>query len=364
MTLPSYMKSLIGFASNRRKDKTLKNEWLEGHRYNRSGHYGKSERGTVLITVLLIVAVMATVAVALIDDIRFGIRRASNISATSQANWYALGSETIALGILDQTFSLSPDKTTLAQPWASNRGSFPIEGGSITTRISDGSNCFNVNSLVERHERTSLTANTAAQKQLRILLETIGINDSDSEMITGTITDWIDSNSRPVSRGAEDFDYSGSAPAYRTPNTLISDISELRSIKGIDLATYQNIRPFLCALPTTDMSEININTLRPDRAALITMLVGKAMKVETVSSVLGNRPVTGYETLETFWSSQEFDGIQIDATAREQVKEKTAFFTLSTTVIYGDAYVTMSSLIDAGDTAGAYIVSRQFGDEI
>ncbi|UTW56523.1 type II secretion system minor pseudopilin GspK [Kordiimonas sp. SCSIO 12610] len=323
-----------------------------------------SDRGAVLITVLLIVAVMAAVAVALVDDIRFGIRRASNISSTTQANWYALGSEALALSVIDQTSQLSADKTTLEQPWATNRGIFPIDGGSIATQLADGSNCFNVNSLVEKNERSEYIANVDARKQFRTLLEANGVSDSESETISGAITDWIDSDSRPVPRGAEDFDYTGGNPAYRPPNHLISDITELRAIKGIDLETYTVLKPLLCALPNTNLSEININTLTPDQASLITMIVGKALKADTVATVLGNRPASGFDTLEAFWSSKEFEDIDIDQSVRDQVKEKTAFFTLTTTVIYGDAYVTMTSLISAGGDGNAYIVSRQFGEEI
>jgi general secretion pathway protein K len=325
---------------------------------------GGNERGAVLITVLLIVAVMAAVAVSLVDDIRFGIRRASNISSTSQANWYAFSSETLALGILDQTFQASPDKTTLNQPWATNQGLFPVEGGSIEIKLRDSSNCFNVNSLVEADDRADLKANTEAQKQMRTLLTAINISAGDSETIVGAVTDWIDSDSRPVARGAEDFDYTGGFPAYRTANTLISDITELRSIKGIDAEIFAAIRPFICALPSTNLSEININTLTQDKAALVTMIVGEAMKAETVATVLSDRPPSGFDTLEAFWSSSAFEGIEIAQTAQEQVKEKTAFFSLTTTVIYGDSYVTMTSLINANNDDEAYIVSRQFGEEV
>jgi general secretion pathway protein K len=322
------------------------------------------DRGAVLITVLLIVAVMAAVAVSLIDDIRFGIRRASNVSLTSQANWYALGAETLAIGVIGQSLQLSPEKTTLAQPWAANGGVFSIENGSIATELSDGSNCFNINSLVEKNDNSEYEANTEAQKQLRTLLEVTGIAQGNSEAIIGAITDWIDSDSRPASRGAEDFEYTAGEPAYRTPNTLIADVSELRSIKGIDRETYLTLKPWVCALPAVTLSEININTLRPDQAPLLSMLVGTALKAETVSTVLNNRPLNGFESIEVFWSIKEFEDIEIEQSARDQVKEKTTFFNLTTTVNYGDAYVTMTSLIDASENDTIYVVSRQFGEEI
>ena len=51
-----------------------------------------------MLTVLLLVAVLATLAAVVLDDIRFGLRRAANAEAVGQARWYALGAETLAAG--------------------------------------------------------------------------------------------------------------------------------------------------------------------------------------------------------------------------------------------------------------------------
>ena len=57
---------------------------------------GRDEQGVALLTVLLMVAVMAAIAVAVLDDIRFSVRRTANAQTTAQARWYALGAETLA----------------------------------------------------------------------------------------------------------------------------------------------------------------------------------------------------------------------------------------------------------------------------
>ena len=49
------------------------------------------ERGTVLLTTLLIMAVMATVAVAIMDDIRFAVKRTINVGDYAQVDWYVKG---------------------------------------------------------------------------------------------------------------------------------------------------------------------------------------------------------------------------------------------------------------------------------
>ena len=52
--------------------------------------------GMALLTVLLLVAVMSVVAVAVLDDVRFSVRRATNAETQAQAQWYAAGAESLA----------------------------------------------------------------------------------------------------------------------------------------------------------------------------------------------------------------------------------------------------------------------------
>ena len=57
----------------------------------------RRERGVALLTVLLLVAVMTLLLMAVLDDIRFGLRRAGNAQAVGQAQWHALGTEAMAM---------------------------------------------------------------------------------------------------------------------------------------------------------------------------------------------------------------------------------------------------------------------------
>ena len=53
---------------------------------------------TAVLTVLLMVSVMSVVAVAILDDVRFSVRRTANVEFQSQAQWYAAGVENLARG--------------------------------------------------------------------------------------------------------------------------------------------------------------------------------------------------------------------------------------------------------------------------
>src|SRR3546814_7765026 len=52
-------------------------------------------------------------------------------------------------------------------------------------------------------------------------------------------------------------------------------------MRGVTPSIYATLRPWICALPTSDLSPINVNTLRPDQAPLIAMLAPEQLSITT-----------------------------------------------------------------------------------
>ena len=98
--------------------------------------------GMALLTVLLLVAVMSVVAVAVLDDVRFSVRRASNAEGQAQAQLYADGAELLALRQIEQLIAAGPTRTPLEPEWNGRLLSFPIDGGNLSAVVRDGQNCF------------------------------------------------------------------------------------------------------------------------------------------------------------------------------------------------------------------------------
>ena len=99
------------------------------------------ERGTVLLTTLLIMAVMAAVAVAIIDDIRFAVKRMSNVNDYAQLDWYVKGAEDFAGSYIQSNLALLPAEGKNAALGRAQQFSFPFEGGLIGLEVRDGSHC-------------------------------------------------------------------------------------------------------------------------------------------------------------------------------------------------------------------------------
>ena len=69
---------------------------------------------------------MTVLLVAVLDDIRFGLRRTGNAQALAQAQWYALGSEELARARIHQLDG-GDGRTTLEGGWNGKPFVFPIE---------------------------------------------------------------------------------------------------------------------------------------------------------------------------------------------------------------------------------------------
>src|SRR5690606_22943037 len=151
-------------------------------------------------------------------------------------------------------WKLSPQRSTLSDPWARQGVTFAIDGGSISGRISDAGTCFNLNSVVERGPTGKLVESAMGRQQFAALLTALDFDRQQAEALTGALTDWIDSDSVPSGYGAEDDVYSLRDIPYRTGGTLLAEPSELRAVAGFNEEIYQRLRPLVCALPTPDLT--------------------------------------------------------------------------------------------------------------
>lgn len=256
-----------------------------------------------LLTVLLLVAVMAAVAVAVLDDVRFSVRRATNIEIGSQAQWYADGAETLARQKIARLAARNPERTPLDPEWQGRAISLPIEGGSLTVLVRDGQACFNLNSLVE-WTGDRLAGRPEAAEQLMTLGAAAGVEAGRMRVVTDSLIDWIDTDTEARPFGAEDSRYAGLPEPYRTSGMPLAEVSEMRAVHGVDPETYRRLRPHLCALPA-DRTTINVNTLGPSDAALVVMLAEGALTLPAARAAIAARPAGGWADADAFWSDRK-----------------------------------------------------------
>jgi general secretion pathway protein K len=317
-----------------------------------------SERGAALLSVLLIVSVIAVLAATGLQKLKFATHLAANGQAVDQARAYTMAAETVAMFRIGDLVQRDPAKTTLQGNWAGNDVNFPIDGGIASAMLTDGGNCFNLNSLVQDVNGLAFVARPEGAVQFAQLMTLAGATASETRQIAASATDWIDSNGEPLPGGAEDAAYAALPQPYRTANTLMTDPSELRAVAGMTASLYTRLRPLLCALPVTDLSPININTLLPAQAPLLAMLV-PGLDIGRADAILAARPRAGYASVASFWDAPGLLGAS--DTARQQVKLTTRWFGLRLLIELNGAELEEHALIDAAQKP-AKLARRSYGE--
>lgn len=321
-----------------------------------------NERGAALLSVLLLVAVMAVLAAVMLDRLNLATRLAGNAQGMTRARLIAMSAESAALARLQALVSTNGDRTVDPAGLLSRDLPVPVAGATVTVRIDDAGNCFNVNSLVEQGIDGRLTLRVAALTQLRALMAQVGIEANEGARLSDAMADWIDSDSVPLTNGAEDETYRAMPVPYRTANRLIVDITELRAVRGMTGQLYQRLRPWLCALPAPDLSPIQLNTLRLDQAPLLVMLAPQAIRPDRARAVIGARPRLGWGSSADAMRMLGVGGAGVGAVPVGQLTVRSRWFLLTQTVRVGSTTLEEQALVDTGVTP-ARIAFRSWGDE-
>lgn len=317
-----------------------------------------SERGAALLSVLLLVAVMAVIAAVMLDRLNLAVRLAGNGQAMTQARLYATSAETMAMARIKAMVDQSDERTVDRAGLLGRDFPLPMARGTVVARVEDAGNCFNLNSLVEADAQGSLKLRVIGLNQLRALMAGLAIPEAEAAVASDAVADWIDSDNLPAPNGAEDETYQGSAVPYRTAGRLIGDVSEIRAVRGMTPQYYERLRPWLCALPGADLSPININTLRPDQALLLTMLSPTTIPVERARALLARRPALGWASADEALLSAGGEGGGVPL---NQLQVRSRWFALTQVVTVDSAVVEEQSMIDVGNNPPR-VAFRSWGD--
>lgn len=327
------------------------------------------ERGAALLTVLLLVAILSVVTAVALERLTLASRMTRNIVSADQGRAYLLSAEQLAILRIGDLVKARPDRTTLEGGWLGQDQYLGVPGGTVKARLIDRGNCFNLNSLVSGGENGAgtggrLTMRPAGIAQFAGLMRLLGIDHGLAQQVAVAAADWIDSDSVPGNGGAEDDFYSQFDPPYRAANTLMADPSELLMVGGVSPDLYARVKPWVCALPTTQLSPVNINTLLPDQAVLLAMLAPETLGLDRARQVLAQRPAGGYGSVVAFWGQGPMAQIAsgVPEEVRNQLMQKTRWFEVNLQADLGGDEVEESVLIDA-DAQPARVVRRQWGDD-
>lgn len=292
----------------------------------------QNDHGTVLLTTLLIMTVMAAITVALMDDIQLAVKRTINVQAYAQADWQADGAEDFVTAYLANDFAaLAPEaKAVLLQ--ARTPISLPTPGGAITLTLKDASQCFNLNAILNpagmREEEAVLEFGRIA--------ELLGLPQNQATSLASELVDWQDADQQQSNGGAEDGTYLRKNPPYRTADTTMRGPEELRALNSMDEDLWELFRPFVCTGGVGFRPRVNVNSITAERIIILAAsLTGSENTNDTVpaaQAILRDKPLTGYSSEDEITQVLESAGIEGLITERIGLDVESVFVEVVTEV--------------------------------
>lgn len=246
-----------------------------------SSRLKSTQQGTAIFMALLMIAIVTSIAVALLRSQRFDIKRTDMLITSEQSLLYAQGVVDWAVGALVAD-TQNPDSSV---GWPLVLQPSPIDDGqgSISAVLQDAEGLFNINNfnlhIQEDTEKQSVSnpittvnfnpnsdvtnssqsatsakkskADTSQSKQEQLfsdLLSVLGVRLSRQQQqeLIAAIKDWV--NPR-TNQARFDQIYAQRNPAYQSPHHSMASISELRMVAGITPQIYNQLLPFMVALP-------------------------------------------------------------------------------------------------------------------
>jgi general secretion pathway protein K len=345
----------------------------------------KRERGIAAIVAILVVALATSAAAYMLWAQSLGLRYVENLQTRAQADELARAGAVLAGGILrddrdaDRRNYAGKNVDHLGEPWAMVIPPFPAESATLQGRIEDEQGRFNLNNLALATATPpagggtggapapatagsgtgtgtgagtgtgggtgGLGAGALYQAGFRNLLKRLQLN----EELADALVDWIDEDDQAAGPGgAEDLYYLQLDPPYRAANQRLSDVSELKRVKGFTPEVLEKLAPHVTALPANNV-KINVNTASEEvLAAMLDIPEGQARQIVEQRK---REPFTDQAKLK------DLLGEQGAARAAQMVDFSSNWFTARATVVQGRVTVAYRALLDRSDPRWPRIIA-------
>ncbi len=298
------------------------------------------DTGAALLTTLIVVAGLAAISVAVLADMQRAQRLSANAHSTAQAQWYAVGAEAFARLTADDLVSGALPRTALAS--APRMAAFPLDHGMMQVSVRDASTCINANSVVSGAGDIFERDETGV-RQVIALMTLLGLSTGQAADLTDSLVGWIDTGGGAV--GADDAPYASMAPPYLTGGEPLAEISELRAIRGFTPEVMAKLRPWLCVLPQTGPSRVNLNALTEEQAPVLVAATENKLTPSAVRDLIRRRPPAGWQSIGEVFAGPSLAALGMDERALSSFTLDTRAVALDVLVTHADAEVAMSELM-------------------
>ena len=302
------------------------------------------QRGVALVVALLVFAISAALLTAMQRDFMLSYRRSANVFIAEQGQAYLRGAEELASLALaldyDADVAAERQRDGLDEIWAQQAQPWPLdEGGWLLGSLEDLQGRFNLNSLgAPPGDGDGAGAYSPAQQTFIRLLQAlpgVEVDRFEAVAIAESVADWIDADSEPRLRGAENTFYVSLEPSYAAANQPMVSVSELRAVANVTPAIYAALRNVVTVWPETPAA-INIHTASlPVLRALNVDDSLDPLSANDGETLLAQRREAGFASVEEFLAHPVFAGA---STARiaSLIGESSSWFLLTARVEIAD----------------------------
>lgn len=266
------------------------------------------QRGVALLVVLILLVMMSALAAKMSQQFCRNLQKTHYQVSQQQLRWAMQAQEKevktrLQVDASGESKPLDPEGEW-HQP-LQTRG----EDYTVTGQVEDAQDCFNVNNLLADAPTAgqpagALPEKSRAEQSMEQLLTDGGIGQHQAEEIYTQLMDYLDGDGTTVKGGAETDTWAGLQPARQPANQMMTNIAEIKLLPAFPAAAWPKVSKLLCALPDS-ASKVDVNTLRPDRAAVLAALFPGKITADDAARAIAARPEAGWESGEAFSQALE-----------------------------------------------------------
>ena len=313
------------------------------------------DKGVVLISILLIVLLLSSVAVLFGNKYFLSLKRAQYIEFQTLSLNIFRNIESLAKDKIEKELRFNTNKLTKNNPIINEPMVFNLNGADIIAKISDSGNCFNINSIVTLNDG-KYVENKKTSAAFRKILSLKEIENNVIEEVIDQTIDWIDKDSNPRAYGLEDYYYSGPLhnPREYTGMRLMVSIEELKSIPSVKQIDWTIFKDYFCAIPSASELSLNINTLDLKDAYLLSSIFPN-LSIKDAEYILDNIPESGFDDLNNFM--RNFPDLDFDL-AYGNITVSSNIFEIKSEVRFNEFMSSSKSKIIYENNNNGFIISR------
>ncbi len=231
----------------------------------------KSERGIVLIIVVIMIAILSTIVIDFMYSTRVSYEISVNGSSELQARHIAKSGVRVVrsllrnvapedLPVLPGVLGQSIVSRNGSDGWSLSISSFPVGEGNIGLRVTDERAKVNLNALVDqRSSRVDFQVRT----QLVELFRFLGVETEKSDLFVASLVNWLDGaaeggvNNQDSGGAGADY-YAGLENPYYIKDGPLDSVGEIRMIQGMDEEFFSRAQNYLTVYP--EDKKVNFST--------------------------------------------------------------------------------------------------------